>query len=294
MGPEMCFRRRVVGATVRLAPCLAMIVVLVVAAGCVEAGPSQFVIISDTQNIDGVDKMVREIIDLHPPFVIGVGDMPSLFGPPDAWRRLREAGIEVHNAMGNHDGGVKHQLRYGLPPWQSTSVIDQIQRFAVDNKFYYSFNHWGIHFCIVDTCTDDVNAEIEWLEDDLGRHVNNPSRFPTLVFFHYPEWLAKEEGRGPGPIHRVLEKYKGTHTVKAAFNGHTHMGRNVPLEATLGVPQYWLFPSAPFGASVHTEYVVATVEPDQVSFERRIIFDAGMADVFTIHPITGRFAPTAQ
>jgi hypothetical protein len=256
------------------------------------AETSQFVIVSDIQNIDGVDRMVREIIDLDPPFVISVGDAPSMFDPSvGAFRRLCEAGIEVHIAMGNHDAGPKHQLRYRLPPWLCTDEIEQTQRFVVDNKYYYSFNRWGIHFCIVDTCTDDAKAETKWLEGDLGRHVNNPDKFPTLVFMHYPEWLAKEGGRGPGPIYRVLEKYQDTHTVKAAFNGHTHKGRNVPLEATLGIPMYWLFPSAPFGSDLHTEYVVATVSPDQISFERKIILDHGWADTFTIYPVAGKFAP---
>jgi hypothetical protein len=293
MGSHGCFRRRMVGAAGRVALCLAAIIALLAAPGHGEARSSQFVIISDTQNIDGVDQMVREIIALHPPFVIGVGDMPSLFGPPDAWRRLREAGIEVHNAMGNHDGGTKVQLRSGLPPWLSNSIVDQTQRYSVDNEYYYSFNYWGIHFCIVDTCTDDANAETQWLEDDLGRDVNNPSRFPTLVFFHYPEWLEKQEGHAAGPIYKVLEKYKDTHTVKAAFNGHTHLGRNVPLDETLGIPQYWLFPSAPFGTSQHTEYIVATVEPDRITFDRKVIFDHGGADALTIQPVIGRFAPTA-
>jgi hypothetical protein len=262
------------------------------AAGDSQAKVARFVIISDTHNHDGVDRMVREIIDLHPPFVIGVGDMTHLFGGPDAIRRIREAGIEFNNAMGNHDGGMRPQLRHGLPPWLCTGVINQTQRFAVDNQFYYSFNRWGIHFVILDTCTDNIEREIQWMEDDLGRHVNNPSKLPALVFMHYPDWIVKEGTTKDGPLFILLKKYRAEHTIKAILAGHVHDGRNYPLEQTVGVPFYTLFPSAPFCDVLHTEYVVVTVTPDSIDFERKIILDHGGANKYTIYPVAGHFTPS--
>ena len=248
--------------------------------------PNIFVILSDTQNIDGVCGMTEEIIALNPPFVISLGDVPSGFDPRvNHFQRLREAGIDVHIAMGNHDRGPKRIVRSNLPPFPLNSIVDPILRFSVENRYYYSFNAGGIHFCIVDTCTADKEQHARWLEDDLIRHVNNPGRLPTLLFMHYPEWML--EG---GPIHQILAGHPDKHTVKASFAGHTHCGIAYPLDDTLGVPHYATYPSAPFGTMLHTEYIIARVGPDRIAFERRPVMDRGEGRDFFIRPITGDFS----
>jgi len=252
--------------------------------------PNQFVIISDTQNIEGVDQMTREIIGLAPPFVIAVGDMPSGFDPrPDLFRRLREANIPIHIAMGNHDGGTRIAVRSSLPPYPFNDAVDPALRFVVENKYYYSFNRGGIHFVIVDTCTADAEQETKWLEADLIRHVNNPKKHPTLLFMHYPDWMIGKDARTGGPVYRVLAAHPDNHTVKAAFAGHTHTGKHYPPEETLGIPLYSLYPSAPFGKDTHTEYVVATIAPKAITFERKAILDEGRGKDFVIHPVKGEF-----
>jgi len=260
------------------------------AAGLCGAAINQFVILSDTQNIEGVDRMTREIIDLSPPFVVAVGDVPSSFDPRVRhFQRLREAGIEIHIAMGNHDRGPKAALRSHLPPYPFNGEVDPVLRFVVENKYYYSFNRGGIHFCVVDTCTDDKEQEFAWLEADLVRHVNNPQHYPTLVFMHYPEWMLNQGQGKVGPIYRILSEHPDEHTVKAAFAGHTHKGNRYPPEQTLGIPFYTLYPSAPFGGDVHTEYIIAAVHPDRIVFERRVVLDDGKSGDFVIDPVEGEF-----
>lgn len=254
------------------------------------AGPNQFVILSDTQTLEGVDQLTREVIDLGVPFVVSVGDVPSSFDAKvNHFRRLREAGMQIHIAMGNHDEGPKALVRSGLPPYPLNDQVDPALRFAVENKYYYSFNRGGIHFVIVDTCTDDKEAEIEWLEADLIRHVNNPDRLPSLLFMHYPEWMLGQDAQNGGPIYRVLASAPDKHTVKAAFAGHTHKGELYPAEQTMGIPLYTLHPSAPFGKDTHTEFVLVTVKPDELQFERKIVLEGGKAGGFKIQSIKGRF-----
>lgn len=271
-------------------PALLICFVLLFCATCASAN-NRFVIISDTQNQDGTDKMADEIISLKPAFAIAVGDVPDAFYGFQCFRRLREAGIPIHIAMGNHDGDPKRLVCSSIPPYPLNDEVDPILRFVVENKYYYSFNRGGIHFVITDTSTDDPEAEIHWLEDDLIHHVNNPDRLPTIVFMHYPDWLARIPPREGGPIYQVLAKHPSNkHTVKAAFAGHTHIGFNFPLDYTLGIPTYTLFPSAPFGSSQHTEYVLATVHSDRIVFERKPILDKGEGKDFFIQPIEGNFS----
>lgn len=256
----------------------------------VEALPNEFVIVSDTQNIDGVDEMTKQIIELEPAFVIAVGDVPSAFDARvDCFRRLREAGLDVHIAMGNHDHGPKLLVRSLLPPYPLNREVDPVLRFVVENKYYYSFNRGRIHFVIVDTCTDDKEKEIEWLKADLIDHVNNPNRYPSIVFMHYPDWMMRRDDGTGGPVYQVLAEHSEKHTVIAAFAGHTHKGKLYPAEQTLGIPLYTLHPSAPFGADLHTEYVVAKVDPGQIRFERRVVLDDGKSGDFTIAPLEGKF-----
>lgn len=272
-----------------LVPLALVIFLTVLICGSTYAASSNcFVIVADVQNIDELNRLAKEIIELNPPFVIAAGDMPSAFGPPHFFRQLREAGIEIHIAMGNHDGGSKSAVRSSIPPYPFTSEVDPILRFVVENKYYYSFNRGGIHFVITDTCTGNVNEEIQWLEDDLIHHINNPQRLPSIVFMHYPDWMLKGKGSG-GPIYQVLAKYPNDHTVKAGFAGHTHLGINYPLEETLGIPHYAVYASAPFGEHQHTEYIIANVEPDMITFTRKPISDKGEGKDFVIHPIRGNF-----
>jgi hypothetical protein len=276
----------------RAAPRIAFLVLAgtMLPAAVALGAPNRFVILSDTQRIEGLDQLTREVIDLAPPFVVSVGDVPSAFDPQvDHFRRLREAGIEIHIAMGNHDRGPKSLVRSHLPPYPLNAEVDPMLRFAVENKYYYSFNRGGIHFVIVDTCTDDREQEIAWLEADLIHHVNNPDRLPALLFMHYPEWMLGKDGQTGGPVYELLARYPDRHTVKAAFAGHTHKGKCYPLEETLGIPLYTLYPSAPFGDDQHTEYVIATIEPDEIRFERRVVLDDGKSADFVIQPVQGRF-----
>jgi len=239
--------------------------------------------------------MTREIIELDPPFVIAVGDVPSAFDPRVRFfERLREAGIDVHIALGNHDGGVRPHLVSDLPPAPYSREVNPILRFGVENKYYYSFNRGGIHFVIADTSTDNREGHYEWLVEDLAKHANNPERLPALIFMHYPSWMLESESPDGDPIHRVLTEYPDAHTLRAGFAGHTHKGNAYPLEESAGIPLYTLYPSAPFGSDTHTEYVIATVHPDAISFERKVVLEGGGSDSFEIRPVRGEFGSLTQ
>ena len=250
--------------------------------GACFAGANQFVMIADIQNdVTGLDQMASEIIAVHPPFLIALGDQPTSFDPrANFFQRIREGGTEIHISMGNHDGGTRSELRQTLPPFPFNSEVAPT-RFVVDNKYYYSFNRGGIHFVIVDTSGGTAD-QIEWLENDLIRHANNPNKYPALLFMHEIGWMLKN-----GPIYRMLAEHPTEHTVKAGFGGHSHVGENFPLEESNGIPCCTLFASARFGSQNQTEYVIATVGPDKITFERKIVLDDGKGRDFQIAPISG-------
>lgn len=264
----------------------------------------KFVIVSDLQDwgdMRAIKKVTEEVIALKPPFVMQLGDACEP-GVLESFNRIREAGIEIHIAIGNHDEMWRTLLLQTLPPHPLNSIVDPTLRFGIDRKFYYSFNRGGIHFVVLDTCTDNVEAEVAWMEDDLGRHLNNPDRLPSLVFMHYPEWMVGGRG-GHGsivpnqpasarPLWGVLDRFP-KHTVKAGFGGHWHYGQNFDPKDHAGVQMYAVPGSALY--TTYAEYLIVHVQPEQLVIEKRVVTDTdeGRIEV-TYHPIPGRFTSLDQ
>ena len=132
-------------------------------------------------------------LDPAPAFVVFGGDLAS----PDLLDRGRTLTSEqyepsyrlladivgglscpVHFLVGNHDDRVAFNriLRDDAP--------------AADAPQYYSFDHGGYHFVVLDSQEPGQAAglldavQLRWLRDDLAQH----RRQPTLVFVHHHPW----------------------------------------------------------------------------------------------------------
>jgi hypothetical protein len=295
------------------AACLFVIAVaaLIGLVGAAFCAPNQFVILSDMHPARGAEPQLALLLDqitkLKPAFVITLGDMDG-DPPPDAGpdelnhavqllRRLRQAGIEVYPTIGNHDGAPKiNYICATTPPLNQEfdpAVNPEVaKRWCGQHQFWYSFNRGGIHFAIIDSNVGPGNeryaAMRDWMERDLCEHASNPNRFPTLLFMHHPEYMTGDRGYTARPVHALLSGCLD-HAVAAVFAGHWHYTQYFPPENNAGVQVYATT------ASVHVqvddpEYMVATVHPDRISFEKVDTKTGGPGKTEIVYyPIPGKF-----
>jgi hypothetical protein len=287
-----------------------LVAVLFIAAGVAAAAPNQFVILSDMHTGRGAEPQLtavsEQLLELKPAFCVTLGDMDGSWSdyPADKvvdgnmaqmFHRLREAGIEIYPTWGNHDGGRQAQyicnyqppLDPELDPAHNPEVY---QRFCKQDRHWYSFNRGGIHFVIVDSNETDAEwqAEQAWLEDDLCRNVSNPNRFPTLVFMHHPEWMTRDHGSS-GPLYQFLARCPNN-TIEAVFAGHWHQWENFPPEGNLGIQVYATAATVHLVIGDAPEYIIATVEPHQITFHKVNTITGGPSKTDIVYcPITGRF-----
>lgn len=324
-----------------ISPCLVWLVAAVAALSIslpCPARSNQFVILSDLHISGGHDranvpqqmeKVAREVLEIRPAFVVILGDvggesMANTTLSCDAicemklidaaLRKWREAGIEIHVAVGNHDvpQGKPEVAAYKrswfasqFPPYPMNASLDATinpetwKRYFLEKQYYYAFTWHGIQFVIMDSNDiergdgrdwDIAARQREWLVKTLCQHEGNPSQYPSLVFMHHPEWMSGDRGCTFRPLYRVLGKNPDGHSVKAVFGGHYHRAQYWPPEDNLGVHVY----ATPATVLCHsyTEYIVATVSEDRITFERRLVAppqDGRMGDKVEYHPIPGTF-----
>ena len=181
-----------------------------------------------------MDEVTNKSNALNPDFVIHTGDIGG------EKREYLEAGkhfldklnCPYYIARGNHDNRD-----------EMLNVFDDI----AGDKTYYSFNHKGYHFIILDSSyfllRDKIlpwpgetfngselkgliipEEELKWVEDDLKRY----GEMKTFVFTHSALAVS---GKGPYPnysqplynhkeVFRMFDQYKN---IKAIFAGHSHI-----------------------------------------------------------------------
>jgi Icc protein len=222
-----------------------------------------FVFLTDTHlqpelnAAQGCDQCFKRVRHIKSDFVIQGGDhvfdslevsrqrASNLFDLYD--KTEQDLGLKVHHALGNHDC-------LGIYPVSGVDPSDPLygkkifeQRFG---KTYYSFDHKGVHFVIVDTIgiTDDrayegrVDAtQLAWLAADLKAL---PEGTPIILAMHIPLVTAfasyvplpasepKHHGVTVANAHEVIALFEG-HNVLGVLQGHTHINEEVMWK---GVP----------------------------------------------------------
>jgi 3',5'-cyclic AMP phosphodiesterase CpdA len=169
----------------------------------------------------------------------------SLFDLYD--KTQQDLSLKVYHTIGNHDC-------LGLTPQSGVTPSDPLygKRYFEEHvsKTYYSFDHKGVHFIVLDSIgfTPDRSYEgridsrqLAWLKSDLAAQ---PAARPIIVAVHIPLVSAVDNylpvPATPPPHHGmtvinssdVTPLFEG-HNVLAVLQGHTHINERVEWQ---GVP----------------------------------------------------------
>jgi Icc protein len=161
----------------------------------------------------------------------------------------QDLGMKVHHTIGNHD-------LFGVYPASGVATTDPLygKKFFEDHfgKLYYSFDHKGVHFIVLDSIgiTSDRGyegridpAQLVWLAADLKAL---PAFTPIVVSVHIPLVTAFDAYAQPLPkppahhglsvanAYEVLPLFEG-HNVLGVLQGHTHINEVVTWH---GVPYF--------------------------------------------------------
>jgi Icc protein len=159
----------------------------------------------------------------------------------------QDLGLKVHHTIGNHDV-------CGIYPASGLSEDDTLygkklfeQRFG---KLYYSFDHMGHHFIVLDSIGITADrayegridkAQLQWLAADLAAL---PTGTPVIVTIHIPlvtSFLSyvpepplppAHHGLSVANANEVIDLFAG-HNVLGVLQGHTHINEAVTWK---GVP----------------------------------------------------------
>ena len=205
----------------------------------------------------GTDMAFRKARTLKADFAINGGDhvFDSLGVPTQRAIALfdlygkteQDLGLKVYHTIGNHDV-------VGIYPASGVAPTDPLygKKLYEDHfgKAYYSFDHKGHHFIVLDSIgiTDDRAyegridaAQLRWLAADLA---SLPSGTPVIVSVHIPLVTAFNSyvpaPNTPSPHHglsvinsdEVIHLFEG-HNVLGVLQGHTHINERVEWK---GVP----------------------------------------------------------
>jgi len=177
----------------------------------------KFAILGDSQlhNPEVFESLVLEVELLSPDFVIQVGDLIHgyTYDPGQIrmeWELFKQQiaplSMPFYPVAGNHDVGT-------LP---LEEIYGEIWG---RDKYYYSFDHKGSHFAILDTdyqlsygkITDN---QMKWLSKDLDK---NKDAEHIFIFMHRPLWRDRKSNWGE--LASLLNKYEN---VRSVYAGHTH------------------------------------------------------------------------
>ncbi len=159
----------------------------------------------------------------------------------------QDLSLKVYHTLGNHDV-------LGLRPASGVDPGDPAygKKYYVDHigKTFYSFDHKGTHFIVLDsvqmTADRDYEgridaAQLQWLRSDLA---GLPAGAPVIVVTHIPlvtaveAYLPRESAPRPhyqiavGNSAEVLPLFNGRNVI-AVLQGHTHIQERVEWR---GVP----------------------------------------------------------
>jgi 3',5'-cyclic-AMP phosphodiesterase len=160
----------------------------------------------------------------------------------------QDLGMKLYHTIGNHDCFGVYSAS-GVSP-ESDSLYGKKMYEERFGKTYYSFDHKGVHFIVLDSIgiTDDRAyegrvdaAQLAWLASDLKAV---PAATPVVVSVHIPLVTAfnsyvpvpatepKHHGLSVANAHEVIALFEG-HNVLGVLQGHTHINETVMWK---GVP----------------------------------------------------------
>lgn len=229
-----------------------------------EPSRSLFAVIGDRTYSHSVDfsgddihaKLMAEVQDQQPEFIITVGDMIEGYNANDfviemMWDEyfnlLEGITTPIYFTPGNHD----------IQTYQDEAIYKK----RVGEPFY-SFNHNNIHIIVLDNSRWEAGKQLlekkqyDWLKADLAGNAQEL----TFVFCHQPFWDATLEDNHPtDSLHQLLQankvdyvisghyhtyfetKYDGIGYVIAGRSGGgstLHLKQYIPKDASFTMPDY--------------------------------------------------------
>lgn len=163
--------------------------------------------------------IIKEILGLHPEFVLQSGDLVANGTSAAQWEQfaqitqpLREARIAYYPARGNHD----------LGPYYPHTITEPFDSGDKVNKLYYAFTRHRNRFIIVDSMEDynPGSRQYTWLAAELVQA--QKTAVNTFVMFHEGPFSPGPHGPTPEAqeyLHPLFVKYKP----RAIFCGHDHL-----------------------------------------------------------------------
>jgi len=161
--------------------------------------------------------VVREIVKLHPEFVVQTGDLVADGRVASQWaefdritKPLRDAHIPYYPTRGNHDRGDLY-------------LNEVTQPFDSGTKSYYAFTRHGNRFIMIDdvlTPYGPGSAQYKWLVSELAK--GSSTAVNMFVVFHASPYSVGPHGPNPEAqrvLHPLFVKYKP----RAVFCGHDHL-----------------------------------------------------------------------
>lgn len=186
---------------------------------------------------EGLDQAIAKAKELGVDFIITGGDNVNIDVAKNDTATIRElferfkyivdnSGIKLYVGIGNHD-------RY-KGEWNKEGMLDEGMHECYLGKSYYSFNHKGWHFVVLNTVqrSDSLGypcineQQTEWLAADLAKKEN---QLPTIAIAHVPlvSTVYADSGRKITPdlvtngfaILQLLNQ----HSFKLLLQGHKHV-----------------------------------------------------------------------
>ncbi len=241
-----------------------------------DRGPAWFALVSDTHiaadpkqvargqvMAENLKAVVADLLGLarsegNPEGVFVDGDLAFNHGEPGDYRTfldliapLREAGMPVHLALGNHDDREHFRDAIGDGVAEEAAVVD---------KHVSVVTATGLRFVVLDSL-DRVNVtpgrlgerQVEW----LAARLDEDRKTPTVVFLHHNLRLPSN-GHAAGALidtGAFLEAIRTWRQVQAIVYGHTHVWTQSRLD---GGPMVVNLPAVgyPFAADQPIGWVV--------------------------------------
>ena len=170
-------------------------------------------------------------------FILHSGDMVQEGGDQCDWDRyyedidlLVQNNVTFYYAVGNHETYTYDYENdtYGEPDMDFSTYMSNVE--MLGNERYYSFDHKGIHFIVINTEEywsdssaskfDITTDQQEWIINDLE---SNTMNF-TIAMFHRPLYSVRDTSRSHDAdcVRNVLEPILIEYGVNLVFSGHDH------------------------------------------------------------------------
>ena len=184
-------------------------------------------------------------LDTQPDFVIFTGDLTQTTDDP----KLRRARLQQFREIA---GGLKVRQVYYFAGEHDAS-LDRAEAYqeVIGGPLYYTFDHKGIHFIVLDNTSDPAPIlgakQIEWLKADLARQQKDA---PIVVFTHRPlfalspqwDWATRD---GQQAVDALLEYTNVTVFYGHIHHEHHHRTGHIEHHAARAV----MFPLSPLGTA---------------------------------------------